>query len=88
MTYLDFVHLFCQYDAFVVYDGHHAPFDHLEVDLQDRGSVMDVLFFPYFSHFSSSCPIYIYIPFVDLVVLFMQQLSYHTDISLSPLLHD
>ena len=33
MAYLDFVHLFCQYDLSTIYDGHDAPFDHLEVDL-------------------------------------------------------
>ena len=33
MAYLDFICLFCQYDLSTIYDGHSAPFDHLEVDL-------------------------------------------------------
>ena len=33
MAYLDFVCLFLQYDSSTDYDGHNAPFDHLEVDL-------------------------------------------------------
>ena len=33
MAYLDFVHLFHQYDLSIVYDGHNIPFNHMEVDL-------------------------------------------------------
>ena len=33
MAYLDFVCIFHQYDLPTVYDGHGAPFNHLEVDL-------------------------------------------------------
>ena len=33
MAYLNFVHLFHWYDLSIIYDGHNAPFNYLEVDL-------------------------------------------------------
>ena len=61
-------------------------YDQYMKDPRYMAFVMDILFFPIFPTFS--CPfLCTYATFTDLVVSFVQQLSYHTDTSLSPLFH-
>ena len=57
----------CQYDLSIMYDGHNALFNHLEVDLQDGGSVTNALLFLFFSHLILCT----YASFTALVVSFM-----------------
>ena len=51
MAYLDFIYLFHQYDSSIIYDGHNALFDHLEVDCYISPSQHMLFSFPLGLHF-------------------------------------